>query len=95
MHRIDLGDKVRDIITGFEGVAIARSQWLVGCERISVQPQDLDKDGGVKPFQTFDEPQLEIIAKNAVIVPIAATPGGATHAEKGGPRPEIPRASLP
>ena len=59
--RITLGQKVKDTITGFEGIAIARTIWLHGCERILVQPpyqQDSDK---MPEHESFDEPQLEII----------------------------------
>ncbi len=35
-YRIKLGQEVRDNITGFQGVATARTLWLHGCERILV-----------------------------------------------------------
>jgi len=41
---IKLGIRVKDSITGYEGVAIARTDWLYGCVRITIQG-DLDKDG--------------------------------------------------
>ncbi len=33
---IELGDKVRDTVTGFTGIAIGRAKWLYGCDRIVV-----------------------------------------------------------
>ena len=33
-----LGDKVKDTITGFTGVVTGRSEWLFGCVRCAVQP---------------------------------------------------------
>ena len=60
-HRINLGDKVRDEVSGFEGVAVARIEWLYGCERIVVQPAA--KDGVLPSDSHFDEPQLEIVEK--------------------------------
>lgn len=58
--RIQLGSKVRDSITGFVGIAVARSVWLWDCARIGVQPQEL-KDG--KPCEEiwFDESRLEVV----------------------------------
>ncbi len=41
---INLGDKVKDTITDFEGTAVARCVYLNGCVRIEVQPKEL-KDG--------------------------------------------------
>jgi len=54
---VKLGDRVRDKITGFEGVAVARTQYLNGCARIAVQSTVL-KEG--KPLDTewFDEKQV-------------------------------------
>lgn len=57
---IELGDKVKDPITGFKGTAVARSTYLYGCVRISVQGP-VDKDGNVPEWVHFDEPQLENI----------------------------------
>lgn len=90
--RIHLGDKVRDIVTGFEGIAVARTEWLVGCTRVSVQPRSLDKDGAVQSHQTFDEPQLELLEAGSVTIPTAKSED---HRERGGPRPEISRPELP
>lgn len=55
---IKLGDKVKDPITGFEGTATAKTEWLYGCSRIAVQAQ-IDKDGKVPGLEWFDELQLE------------------------------------
>lgn len=40
---IKLGDKVRDMASGFTGIAIGRHDYLYGCVRITVQPS-VDKD---------------------------------------------------
>lgn len=58
--KVKLGQKVRDKLTGLEGAAIARTEWLYGCVRIVIQPFG-EKDG--KPFETFvvDEPQCELV----------------------------------
>ena len=63
--RLKLGDEVRDTVTGFRGIAIAKTEYLHGCARIAVQPR-VDKDGKVPDSCTFDEPQLELIEKQRV-----------------------------
>ena len=75
---IKLGSFVKDPITGLRGMAIARSEWLWGCTRIGVQPQEL-KDGRPVEETWFDEARLEIVveAENKV-----------TAAGSGGPRRE-------
>lgn len=62
---IYLGDKVRDKVSGFEGIAVTRHTYLNGCNRISVQPA-IDKDGKLPEYEAFDEPQLEVIESMAV-----------------------------
>lgn len=57
---ITLGDEVKDKVTGFEGIAIARTEFLNGCARVGVQSQKL-KDGVPTEMQTFDEPQLILV----------------------------------
>lgn len=65
MSKINLGDKVKDSVTGFTGIAIGRTQWLHGCDRIIVQPA-VDKTGKMGENAQFDEPQL-ILVKKAVV----------------------------
>lgn len=76
-HTIQLGDKVRDKITGYAGVAIARTEWINGCIRWVVQPP-VDKEGKMPDSTSVDEPQLEVTesAQNDKPEP------------RGGPRPE-------
>jgi hypothetical protein len=48
MKPVQLGDRVRDRMTGFSGIAIAITEWLYNCRRITVQPTELDKDGSLQ-----------------------------------------------
>lgn len=69
---VNLGDKVRDKITGFEGIVIGITEWLWQCRRPIVQPATLQSDGKPIDSQSFDEPQLEVI-EAAVFHPFEAT----------------------
>ncbi len=84
---IALGTKVRERVSGFEGVVVARTTWLTGCDRYTVQPSGLDKAG--KPFETctFDEPQLIVLGQPRT----PAVEPKAVAANPGGPRPEPAR----
>lgn len=75
-----LGDIVKDKITGFEGVVVARTDWLNGCVRMVVQTKKL-KDGAPLEPQTFDVEQLELVKS-------AAHPKGKPA---GGPMPDAVR----
>jgi len=59
--RIALGSKVRDKITGYEGIATARITYLSGCDRIGIQAK-IGKDGKVPESHFVDEPMLEVLA---------------------------------
>lgn len=78
---IQLGDRVRDRITGFEGVVIGITDYLYGCRRPIVQPQGMH-EGKPKEAQSFDEPQLALVEAGSFKV-TAQEPAEKT----GGPRP--------
>jgi len=59
---VKLGSKVKDEITGFSGTAIGRTEWLMGCARIGIKPNKLNKNGTTIEAEWFDEPQVVIIA---------------------------------
>lgn len=54
------GDKVRDPITGFEGIVVSRTEYLFGCVRVAVQGED-DRDGKMTDPRWYDEPQLDVV----------------------------------
>jgi hypothetical protein len=81
---IELGDEVKDSVTGVKGIATARCEFLHGCTRVGVQPP-IGKDGKIPDSVYFDEPQLVIIKKAKVKVEAKHSPR-----ERGGPMPSIP-----
>jgi len=54
--KIELGTKVKDIVSGFTGIAISRTVYLNGCIQYQVQSK-LDKGGDIKNCD-IDEEQL-------------------------------------
>lgn len=80
--KIELGDEVEDLITGFRGVAIAHHHYLHGCDRFTVQPKKLGSDKKPVGLETFDVPQLKLIKKNSFVPvpqPKETPPGGPQH----------------
>ena len=57
---INLGNKYKDVVSGFIGIAVSRHSYINGCERITLQPE-IDKDGKLPQTETFDSPQLKEI----------------------------------
>ena len=80
---VNLGDEVKDKITGYKGTAICRHTYLQGCDRISVQPK-ISKANPSTTDESFDEPQLIVTKAKAVV--------GNGDTTKGGPARYMPKA---
>lgn len=57
---IELGSKVKSVVSGFEGVITSRSEHLNGCNRYWVAPK-IDKDGKLPDGYWLDEHELEVV----------------------------------
>jgi len=72
---IKLGDMVRDLYSGFEGIAYGITDYLTGCRQVCVVPTTLDKDGKIRDSHWFDVDRLEILPKAKIKSPVTR-PGG-------------------
>lgn len=78
--KIKLGESYRDRVSGWEGTAVARYEYMNGCVRYALAARD--KDG--KPVEfVFDEQQIEAGAAPAIVTEARRT---------GGPRDNKPVA---
>ena len=57
--KIELGSKVKDIVSGFVGIAIVRLEYLNGCVRYTVQAKQNKEDDVLT--MDIDIEQLEVI----------------------------------
>ncbi len=57
---IQLGDRVRDKVSGIEGIAAGRTLWLNGCERWTLSP-NAGEDGKLSDDICVDVQQLELV----------------------------------
>lgn len=64
--KIKLGSRVRDIYTGFEGTLVARTIWMHGCDRLTIEPSKLKPDGAMGEAMTFDAPRVELVHEEPV-----------------------------
>jgi hypothetical protein len=62
---IELGWKVKDMITGFIGTATARVEYITGCDQILVAPP-VDEAGKHVDALYFDVNRLEVVSKERV-----------------------------
>jgi len=80
--RVTLGERYRDTQTGIEGVAVARTEFQFGCERITLEHVGDDKK--IEEY-VFDAPRLED----------AATREPIDHERRpGGNHPPSPRTGI-
>lgn len=60
MFKYELGEAVKDIITEFSGVIMARVEYLTGCNQYAISPTKLDNAGKRPEWEYFDENRLVI-----------------------------------
>lgn len=63
-HKFTLGQRVRCIVTGFEGIATCRVDWLNGCTQYLVKPLCVQKDDEALKMPDgnyLDDQQLELV----------------------------------
>lgn len=68
MDEIKLGNEYKDVISGFVGIAVAKTEWINGCNRVTLSPK-LDKDGKIQDSCCFDVEQLEATGNAVDIKP--------------------------
>lgn len=62
---IELGDKVKDLVSGLVGIAISRIEFINGCIQIGVQPKLEDKEVEIVVWN-IDMRQLKVVKKKAI-----------------------------
>lgn len=66
MKEIQLGNKVKDKVSGLTGIAVARTEFLNGCIRFTIQPE-AKKDGTIPSECWIDDKQLVIVGKGVTV----------------------------
>lgn len=63
---IQLGQQVRDKVSGFTGIATSRVEYLNGCVQYAIRPR-VEADGKFPEAHYFDEEQLEVVGEGIAI----------------------------
>jgi hypothetical protein len=63
--KYELGDKAKDVVSGFEGVITGRAEHITGCNTYGLQPPA--KDGKKEDPTWFDEQRLDILEANPAL----------------------------
>ena len=86
IFKFQLGDEVKDKLTGFTGIVECRCQWLHNCNTYGIKSRSLHK-GAPIDRHFFDEPQLKLDKE-------AAKPAQKKSKEKpGGPCTPVPNTN--
>ncbi|WP_338876939.1 hypothetical protein WBJ53_14885 [Spirosoma sp. SC4-14] len=76
---IKLGQKVRCKVTGFEGIAIVKCEYLNGCVQYCVKPAA--RDGKMIDGEYIDVQQLEVVGDGISVI----------AQQTGGIMPDMPK----
>lgn len=79
---IQLGQRYRDINTGFEGTATVVSFFQHGCDRLTIK--GMNKQGEIVEY-AFDSPEVELITADAPPQPVKSL-----ERKTGGPHDRTP-----
>lgn len=71
---INMGDGVRDTISGFRGVVLARTEHATGCNQVFVLPES-ESTSKVPEGAWFDVERIEVMEPQ--VLQVRSRPGGA------------------
>ena len=86
--KIELGDLAEDTITKYRGVVVAFSKHITGCDRFTLQSQDI-KDGKIPDAYTFDVTTVRLVERGVAVAPRVPLPEPVRRA--GGPPARVNR----
>lgn len=69
-NKIELGNRVKDITSGFEGIAIARCEFLDGRVSFGIQAQVSPGDDKLEGVEYIPESYLQLIDEGIHVAPI-------------------------
>ena len=79
---IKIGDKVKDTVTGLEGMVVAKIIYMNGCIQYEIQPKGL-KDGKIIKSAWIDEGQLIVKKETKKKEDKERPPGGSGNVPSG------------
>jgi len=86
---IQLGSYVRDKITGIEGYAMGRTEYLTGCAHVGIQRPGLSKDDKTFEWEWVDETRVDLVKSKK---PLRLNAPAQQRSDRaGGPAPNAPQ----
>lgn len=66
MFKFELGEEVKETVTGFTGIIMARSEYFTGCVHYGLVSKKLNKEGIPQNYQWFDTERLVRTGKKGI-----------------------------
>lgn len=82
MDKIKLGARVKDVVTGFEGIAVTRLHYLDGGVDIGVQASSSTKEGAMPKIEYVAEVRLQQVDEGIHVAPVTRAIGFKTAERK-------------
>jgi len=80
---IKLGLRVKDQVTGFAGIVIAKTEYLNGCVSLCIKPEKLNKEKESVEAEWVDYQQVDIVDEGLAKKKEVAKPTGGRCYSKG------------
>jgi len=74
MFKFELGDELQDVVTGYKGIVMGRTDYFTGCSHYGLASREL-KDGKTLDWEWFDETRIIKIGDGIKIQCEKATSG--------------------
>jgi len=84
-RKIELGDRVKDKVSGATGVVTGITEWITGCDTLTIAPS-VKEDGKVPDGVYIDINRAEVIERNAVIIETDVESRVGRNDKVGGPQ---------
>ncbi len=84
--RFNIGDEVKDKVTGMKGIVMVQAFYATGCSHFGIQQRSVSKEGKTPNYEYFDESRLELITEKVVDFNIKKPTSGPTRSSDLPPR---------
>ncbi len=88
--KFDLGDKLKDKVTGLTGIVMVIAKYESGCVHYGILPQEVTDKKGIPAWTWLDSSRFELVKRKAVAFASFDPKEPATAQNPSGPYPSGP-----
>lgn len=87
-HKFELGNRIKDLVSGVEGITTGRIEYLNGCVQYNIIPA-VDKDGKAVESYYHDQNQLVLIGEGITKQIKTGNPAGSKNTGAAPSQPKV------